>query len=249
MFKEKNMKIGIITALASETLSIYEKLGNVTNTSIIAGVKIYVIEIGKDTLYLACTGAGEIRAAQATQMLIDIFDVETILNFGFVGALSHSLSIGDVVIVEKVVHSAIDFRFIDGTQIGQYDNRDDLFFRMDGNLLNYVRNVLPITIRLVTLSSEDAFIIDKNKKQWLRKTFGADICDMEAAGIALVCERNNVPMFSMKVVSDNADDNANQDFSTTLANGITKYEQYIPLIIEAIDGFGIRKELPPVLKQ
>ena len=242
------MRIGIITALAEETLPIYTKLGTLIQQSVIAGVNIYSIETNNDKIYLACSGAGEIRAAQATQMLIDLFDVEVVLNFGFVGSLNPILNIGDLVIVEKAVHSAIDFRFIDGTVLGQYDRRSDLYFYCDKNIISYIRNILPVDTKIVTLSSEDAFIADKAKKDMLRKTFGADICDMEMIGILLVCERNNVPALSLKVVSDSADSDANQDFKTTLEQGITKYEQYIPSIIAAIDGYSARRSLPPINK-
>ena len=243
------MRIGIITALAEETLPIYSKIGTVVEQSIIAGVSVHSIETNNDKIYLACSGAGEIRAAQATQMLIDIFDVDAILNFGFVGSLNQTLNIGDLVIPEKAVHSAFDCRFIDGTRLGQYDRRSELFFFFDENLISYARNVLPVNTKLVTLSSEDAFIASKEKKQELRKLFGADICDMESIGILLVCERNNVPAFSLKVVSDSADNEANQDFKTTLENGITKYDQYIPAIINAIDGYSARRSLPPIKKR
>ena len=64
------MRIGIITALAEETLPIYTKLGTLVQQSVIAGVNIYSIDTNNDKIYLACSGAGEIRAAQATQMLI-----------------------------------------------------------------------------------------------------------------------------------------------------------------------------------
>lgn len=243
------MRIGIITALAEETLPIYSKIGTVIEQSYIAGANVYKIETNNDKIYLACSGTGEIRAAQTTQMLIDLFDVEAILNFGFVGSLNPSLNIGDLVIPEKAVHSAFDCRFIDGTRLGQYDRRSDFYFYFDANLISYVRNVLPINTKTVTLSSEDAFIADKKKKQELRKLFDADICDMESIGILLVCERNDVPALSIKVVSDSADDVANQDFSTTLATGITKYEEYIPSIISAIDGYSARRSLPPIKNQ
>ena len=177
-----------------------------------------------------------------------MFDVEVVLNFGFVGSLNPALNIGDLVVVEKAVHSAIDFRFIDGTVLGQYDRRSDLYFYCDKNIISYVRNILPVDTKIVTLSSEDAFIADKTKKEMLRKTFKADICDMEMIGILLVCERNNVPALSLKVVSDSADSEANQDFKITLENGITKYEQYIPSIIAAIDGYSARRSLPPIHK-
>lgn len=67
----------------------------------ISGVAISQIEYDGDTIYLATSGVGEIKAALAVQLLVDLFDIEAVLNFGFVGALNKisnfaSLSCQDV---------------------------------------------------------------------------------------------------------------------------------------------------------
>ena len=59
------MRIAIVTAMAEETLPIFQKLGNVVDQSTIAGVAISKIELDGDTIYLATSGVGEIKAALA----------------------------------------------------------------------------------------------------------------------------------------------------------------------------------------
>ena len=69
---------------------------------------------------------------------------------------------------------------------------------------------------------------------------------MELAGIAMACEMNNIPLASLKIVSDNADQEANQTFEETVQKGMTKYEKYISKIIEATEEFF--KHLAPKIK-
>ena len=56
------MRIAIITAMAEETLPIFKKLGNVVAQNTISGVAISQIEYDGDTIYLATSGVGEIKA-------------------------------------------------------------------------------------------------------------------------------------------------------------------------------------------
>ena len=92
------MRIAIITAMAEETLPIFKKLGNVVAQNTISGVAISQIEYDGDTIYLATSGVGEIKAALAVQLLVDLFDVEAVLNFGFVGAVNKNLDLCELVV-------------------------------------------------------------------------------------------------------------------------------------------------------
>ena len=78
------MRIAIITAMAEETLPIFKKLGNVGAQNTISGVAISQIEYDGDTIYLATSGVGEIKAALAVQLLVDLFDVEAVLNLSLI---------------------------------------------------------------------------------------------------------------------------------------------------------------------
>ena len=99
-------------------------------------------------------------------------------------------------------------------------------------------------MKLVTVASGDVFVTNDDEKRRLAKDFGADICEMELAGIAIACERNNLPLFSVKVVSDKAGDGANVSFLSIVEKGVAGYEKILPEILKAVkDG---ATSLPPV---
>lgn len=226
------MKIGIVTAMYEETKPLYQKLsttGN-TKTETIAGMNIFITTYGKHSIHLINSGIGEIRATIATQILIDHYKVERILNFGFVGALSDKFKINDLAIVEKVVHYHFDLEKINGTPKGQYNNRQEIFFSADQDIIKRIQK--HTNLNTATLASGDEFIAESQKKQDLVKRYKADICDMEMAGIALTCEHNNISYASIKVVSDNANEEADQSFEETVSKGVTKYEEILAEVIE-----------------
>lgn len=228
------MRIGIITAMAEETLPVYRKLGNVVAEDCVSGVAIKQIEAEGHTIYLATSGIGEIRAALAVQLLVDLFDVEAIVNFGFVGSLNPALSVGELIVVERAVHHQFDISAVNGTPLGCYDGKDSPYFYTDKQIADKLRALLPYKLRNVVAASGDKFVADSATKAFLRDTFGADICEMEIAGICLAAERNNVPVFSLKVVSDGADEEATVSFGEVLEKGITNYEEVLPYLLKAL---------------
>ena len=68
------------------------------------GFDVYEYEIEGRWLYVIHSGAGELSAAAAVQVLISDFGVGTVVNFGVVGGLTSEMKQGETVIAEKVVH-------------------------------------------------------------------------------------------------------------------------------------------------
>lgn len=239
------MRIAIITAMAEETLPILKKIGNIVGESTIAGVTIRQIEMEGNTIYLATSGVGEIKAGLTVQVLKDLFDVEVVLNFGFVGALNSALSIGELVICKRVCHYQFDVTLIDKDRlVGQYVGMKDNFYYLDTHLIHNVMHNLARQLRLVSVASGDKFVAGKEMKENLHNTFKCDICEMELAGLAIACERNDLPLFSMKVVSDKADESASESFDVVVGKGMSKYEELLPSIIKAVNG--TISTLPPI---
>jgi adenosylhomocysteine nucleosidase len=54
----------------------------------------------------------------------------------------------------------------------------------------------------VRCASADKFVDDAEQKSKLAKDFGAEICDMESAGILFTSKMNNVPCLLVKCISD-----------------------------------------------
>ena len=229
------MKIGIITAMAGETTPLYQKMGNATGEINVAGVTISKFDIDGNEIFLVRSGVGEIRAAMTFQLLVDRFDVDVVLNFGFVGSLDNRFDIGDIVLAEKIVHYQFDTSAIDNVPAGQYDGNDSIYFTADKALIEKVQNELPHKLPEVIVASGDKFVASKEDKEYLR-TLGAQICEMECAGLVIASQRNNVPLLSIKVISDKADESADISFAEVVRKGLTRYEQIFPSVLKAVCG-------------
>lgn len=171
--------------------------------------------------------------------------MEAVLNFGFVGAVNHNLDLCELVAVGRVCHYQFDVTEVDTDRVvGQYGGMRDNYFYLDKTLLSNVLANIGKPIKVVTCASGDKFVARKEEKDRLRNEFGADICEMELAGLAIACERNNVPLFSVKVVSDKAEEGANESFLSIVEKGIAGYEKILPAILKAVTSGA--SSLPPV---
>ena len=227
------MKIGIITAMAGETTPLYQKMGKATGEINVAGVTISKFDIDGNEIFLVRSGVGEIRAAMTFQLLVDRFDVDVVLNFGFVGSLDNRFDVGDIVLAEKIVHYQFDTSAIDNVPAGQYDGNDSIYFTADKALIEKVQGALQNKLPEVIVASGDKFVASKEDKEYLR-TLGAQICEMECAGLVIASQRNNVPLLSMKVISDKADESADISFAEVVRKGLTRYEQIFPSVLKAV---------------
>jgi adenosylhomocysteine nucleosidase len=227
------MKIGIITAMADETTPLYQKMGKATGEIKVAGVTVFKYDIDGNEIFLVRSGVGEIRAAMTFQLLVDKFDVDAVLNFGFVGSLDNRFDVGDLVLAEKVVHYQFDTSAIDNVPAGQYDGNDSIYFNTDKQLMDKVQNQLDTKLPQVVVASGDKFVASKEDKNYLR-TLGAEICEMECAGLVIASVRNNVPLLSIKVISDKADESADVSFAEVVKKGLTRYEQIFPFVLKAV---------------
>lgn len=163
------------------------------------GVKVY--RRGIFNVYVAACDAGVIRAAASAQHLIDRYGVELVANFGVVGACDENLRPGDTVLVNEVVHHDHDVSTVDGVRKGQYEGLDGV------NLLDYTedftRAYRPFTEMVKgCCASGDKFMDSAGRKRELNREYGALVCDMEAAGVAMTCAENGVPCVVVKTVAD-----------------------------------------------
>lgn len=228
------MKIAILTAMEKEATPLCQKLGQMVGDETIHGVHVRIFVNKSIYIYLVKTGVGEIFAAGATQLVIDRYKIDYIVNFGYVGSLSPSLRAGDVVLIDKVAHHNFDLRGLENVKRGQYDNRKNVFFDLFESGNAWINRRLETKLPIVTLASGDEFIASKEKKDGLINDFDASVCDMELAGIAITSERNEIPTVSFKIVSDNADEGAPKDFWNSVKKGFEVVEIIFHNLIEEL---------------
>lgn len=214
------MRIGIFTAMDKEARS-FIKDGTCFQTTY-GGFKLYEFKLEGHSAVLCCPpSVGEIAGAAACQLLISRFNVDVIFNFGVVGALTEQSSLLSTVLVKSVVHYDMDVSQIDKrATVGRYGCFDDVKVNCDEQLINKALGV--VNFPVVTCASADKFVADSTQKAFLATTFGAQICDMESAGVLFTCKFNNVPCLMVKCISD------------SLFGGSGEYEQNS---VKAAEGF------------
>ena len=192
-------KIGMIVAV--EIKAVLDKYGSQLKAEEKAGYQVLEYQTENYHLVILNCGAGEIAAASGTQFLISEYKVDLVVNFGVVGGLTEAMATTKLCIVDKVVHYDFDTSAVDNVEVGRYLNYPDVYIPVSAELKEIAFKVNPELIPVICASG-DKFVSDEQAKIRLHEQFNADICEMEAAGIALTCNRNNVPCVMLKIVSD-----------------------------------------------
>ncbi len=200
------MKIGIIGAMDEEVKAFKDKM-DTREYFEKAGKKFYIGSLHHHDVIVVTSGIGKVNAASCTQILVDTFDVETIINIGIAGGLRDGINPGDVVIANSLVEHDVDVSFFNGDKLGQIPNMDVYDFKCDENLLEKsaeaIKN-LDINYSIGRIVSGDQFIFDREKQLFLSEYFDAYAVEMEGASIGHVCYLNHMPFIVIRSISDNA---------------------------------------------
>lgn len=168
---------------------------------------------GKDAVVTVC-GEGKVNAAMCTQAMIMEYNPNMIINTGVGGGLADGLKIGDVVVATAVVQHDMDMSPL-GHSVGYICGIDGIEMKCDSNVLNLLCDCVKdcnINCQQGIVASGDQFVSSADKKEWLRSTFNAAVCEMEGGAIGHVCVRNNIPFGVLRAISDGGDDEASVSF-------------------------------------
>jgi adenosylhomocysteine nucleosidase len=189
---------------------------------------------GKDVV-IVVSGIGKVNAAICTQILVDDFNVDYVINTGIAGSLNAQINIGDIVISSDVLHHDMDATNF-GYPLGQVPRMDTLSFPADKHLIEVAKEacakVVPeIGTHVGRVVSGDQFISDKATKERIIKNFGGNCTEMEGASIAHTAYLNKVPFVILRAISDKADDSATVDYPTfekqAIANGVKLIKEVV----------------------
>ena len=131
--------IGIIGAMESEVAEL-KNLMSETDIREKAGMKFYrgVLE-GKPAVVVQ-SGVGKVNAAMCTQILVDDFHVDYIINTGIAGSLQNKIDIGDIVLSSEAVQHDMDAT-VWGYKPGQVPGMDVYRFPGDEKLIRLAEEV------------------------------------------------------------------------------------------------------------
>lgn len=208
-------KIAIIAAMDQELAAIKDKFNKIEENSL-KDLTYYTGELNGKEYLLIKSGIGKVNAARVTQMLIDKFDIEYIINVGTAGSLNDSLEIGDIVIGENLVQHDFDTTAF-GDEKG-YITGTGKIFESDKNLIEkYIKHISEdkqeYNIIIGTIASGDIFCTEKWMKEKIHTKFNADCVEMEGAAIAQICTLNKVPFIVIRSISDKPNGENQIDFN------------------------------------
>ncbi|QNM04571.1 5'-methylthioadenosine/adenosylhomocysteine nucleosidase [Qiania dongpingensis] len=179
---------------------------------------------GKDIVVVR-SGIGKVNAGICTQILADLYSVNAVINTGIAGSLHAQIDIGDIVLSTDVLQHDVDAVAF-GYPVGQIPRMESLSFQADRHLADCAekccQRVNPdIKTFKGRVLSGDQFVADKEKKEWLIKTFGGLCTEMEGAAIGQASYLNGIPFLIVRAISDKADDSASMDYPAFEAKAIS----------------------------
>ena len=204
--------IGMVVAVEMD--AVLSRYGAPSEKRRVAGFEVYTYTGEDYTIYALNSGAGEIAAAAATQLLISVFHADLILNFGVVGGLTEEMAKARICVVESVVHYDFDTSEAGWAEPARYLDYPTAYIPASAALVERALSIEP-RLKKVICASADKFVGKAERKRELHALYGAEICEMEAAGIVLTCNRSGVPCLLIKTVSDGIEGGA-EEFNAEL---------------------------------
>ena len=192
---------------------------------------------GKEVVVVR-SGIGKVNAGICAQILVDRFQVDTLINTGIAGSLDAKIDIGDMVISTDALYHDMDATVF-GDPVGQVPRMDTLAFPADETLVQKAvqanekanPDIRTFTGRIV---SGDQFISSKEVKDRIVENFHPLCVEMEGAAIAQAAYLNKVSYVIIRAISDKADNSACMDYPTfekkAIAHSVRLMKELLPMI-------------------
>ena len=226
--------IGIIAAMNEEVEAIQKLMTDIYIKEVYELQFIQGKINAKDVVLVKC-GVGKVNAARTTQILLNNYEIEYVINVGTAGSLNENIEIGDVVIGEKLVQH--DFDITAGGHEKGYISHTGKYFYSDKNLVERTKKVIQgmnenFNAFIGTIATGDIFVQDIKVKNTIKAEFNADCAEMEGAAIAQVCMLDNVPFIVIRSISDKPNGNNAIDFEKYLELACERYAKFIDFFLK-----------------
>ena len=192
-------RIGLLIAV--EIDSLLKKDFTYTRTEHVGKFDIYIYELDGKEIVTIRSGCGQVKAGAAAEILISLYHVDFIINFGIVGALTEGIGIHQVCLIDNIIDYAFDTSEADGCEVGRHLDYPSIFMPSDRHLLDKAMEIFP-ELKKVNCASGAKFVSTEEEKSRIHRTFNADIIDMESAGILLVADMHDTAVLFVKGISD-----------------------------------------------
>lgn len=217
--------IGAVIAMQSEA-DILLALMKIERSLTVSGKSVHVgTAFGKEIALCVC-GVGKVNAALGAQLLVSKFDVDKLLNFGVAGGLNDETKLCGVYQIGAAVQFDFDLTQLNGTKIGTLDEYTE-------NYLQLGHFNAPFDVK--KLGTSDRFNDSPVDYKLLTEELGADIRDMEGAAIVQAAYAAELPVYSVKAISDVAGSGSTtEQFLINKGKALENLKAALPAIFEEL---------------
>jgi adenosylhomocysteine nucleosidase len=249
------LTLAIMSALLDEQRGLLQQLTNPQRVQR-AGRTFWRGQWAGQDVVLVLSKVGKVAAATTTTVLVEAFDVKSVLFTGVAGGMGTGVKVGDVVVADAFIQHDLNAAplfpryevplygrstfdcdpmlsalLLEAARLGLAGVGD----HFHNNLLLDAPNVL-----LGLIASGDQFVCDPANAMLMRADLQAAgheplAVEMEGAAVAQVCHDYGLPFVAMRTISDRADAQAHLDFSAFVNQVASPYalavvSQFIQLL-------------------
>jgi adenosylhomocysteine nucleosidase len=235
-------KIGIICPLDDEYNACKEIL-DLKNESEISGRIVSKGKKDNTEVYAIKAGVGKINCSSATQLVIDKFQTDFVIDAGVAGSLTEDLDIFDIVCAEN----SYEYDSSSGKELGKIPSGDDescsviseaFYKKAFQEFSNHIRETMAINIRIGNVACGEKDVKNRQLRQKLHANFNGLVCNWETSAVLSVANLNKVKAFSFRVISDLADKDMEDSFNENCKPAL---QRMFPVLKEFIFGGWIQK--------
>lgn len=228
--------IGIIGAMEVEIELIKTLVNDLQEVK--KGIRtFYVGTINQKDVVIVQAGIGKVNAAITTTLLIENFDITSIINIGVAGG-QNGVAHKEVVVSTEVLYHDVDVTNFGKYVHGQMPGHTPTFIA-DKDLINKTQTILEklsFNYHLGKIASGDQFVYSKDTVKKINALYN-DIyaIEMEAASIAHTASVYDIPFIIYRSISDVLDDvDQANDFELFVKDAANNAAKVLVLLIEAM---------------
>lgn len=195
-------KIGIICA-GDREVAPFIPLVNECSISEKAMLKFYSGKIEGTPIVTLFSGVCKTNAAIATQILIDTYGCNIIINAGTAGGMNQEIKLFDTIISTESAYWDV----FEGILTKFHPWMETIYFKADKDLIDLAKGTVSknksSNIYFGRIISGETFIEDKYRNE-INTNFSPLCVDMETASVAHVCYVNKIPYIAVRTITDTA---------------------------------------------
>lgn len=216
-------RLGILTAMPEEAAALLEEIAP-GGERVEHGRRVYTVGTlwGVDAVVVVAR-CGKVAAATTTTELIVRFGVDSVICTGVAGGLGEGVSIGDIVVADRLVQHDLDARplwprhVVPLLEEGFFETDPELTDRLVRAAEGFAGNVERVHRGLI--ASGDRFVHGPAMGRAVLDALPGALCvEMEGAAVAQVCREYGVRCAVFRAISDRADADAPEDFGRSLGS-------------------------------